>query len=153
MAFWKRVARRLFSNALLPQKERHLANAFVAVIVFLAGSCLLVMGDYLAGLMICVFSIIYLLASLIVFKRVCGVVGPGIGEGYLLSEIMLTLSMYGLMMANLLVAYSSYIYGNSRVGVVVLLLSFAVQSFLLWKHRFFFLAVVLLVGAVLIELG
>ena len=68
-------------------------------------------------------------------------------------EFILLFSLLAFLLLNLLLAVSSYMYGNSRVGVVILSFSLAVFAFHQWKHRYLFLFSLLVLGGLVIELG
>lgn len=153
MGLTKRVALRLLNKVRSTKQERHLANAFIAVILMLSGVYLLLDGDFGLGSFILCFSGAYLAVTTQSFRMSRDFHKQGVSAASVLSEISLTLLMYVLMLTNLVVAYSAYLYGSSRLGVLVLSLSLAVQILSAWKRRFAFLVAILIIGAALIELA
>lgn len=153
MGLTKRLASRLLKKVQVTRQERHLAHAFIAVILMLFGVYFLVGTDFVFGAFVLCFSGAYLAVAMQTFRVSHDAYRESISVPSVLSEIALTLLMYVLLLSNLVIAYSAYLYGSSRLGILMLTLSLPVQAWPAWKHRFAFLVALLVVGAALIELA
>ena len=106
---------------------------------------------WVGGVALCGSSLLFLVL-LLLLKHVYKKERVDKTKSYLI-EIFLLLSILVFCLLNLLIGFSSFAYGYSKLGGSILFFSIIVFLFRQWKYRFLYLISLLLLGIGLIELG